>query len=88
MPTGQQSKLLLYLIMSLGLVLGFLYSSQSDPTAAVPALDNRFALSSLKALGSARIDDTVLTSDEFKALKVFGSLPVPTTGGGKDNPFQ
>jgi len=74
--------------MLLGMVLGYIWSSQTDPTANVPALDNRFQLTSLKSLQAAHIDDTLVTSDVFTSLRVFGSLPVPTTADGKSDPFQ
>ena len=80
--------MLLYLIMVFGFVLGYIYSAQSDPTAVVPVLDPRFQLASIKNLQSARIDQTLFTSDQFKALRVFGSLPVQPGSGGKDDPFR
>ena len=78
----------MYLIMLFGFVMGYLYNLQSDPTAAVPVLDNKFQVTSLRSLESARIDATLFTSDQYKALRVFGSLPVQAGSGGKDNPFQ
>jgi hypothetical protein len=88
MATTQQSKLLVYLIMVLGLVLGFLYSTGSDPTAAVPPLEVGFQLSSMQSLQGARIDNSILTQAAFTSLRVFGSLPVEPGSGGKSNPFQ
>lgn len=84
----QQSKLLLYLIILLGLVMGFLYSNQNDPTASVPTLDARLQLSTLAGLKNVKIDDSILTSAAFTSLKVFGQLPVQPSGSGRDNPFQ
>lgn len=84
----QQSKLLLYLIMLLGLVMGYLYSSQSDPAAVVPVLDVRLQLTSLVGLKTANIDTSILTNPAFSSLRVFGQLPVQPSGGGRDNPFQ
>jgi len=88
MTQPQQSKLLIYLIMMLGLVLGYLYSGSSDPTLSVPQLPPDLQLSNLQSLQSARVDDAIVTSEAFKALKIFGSLPVPPAAGGKENPFQ
>jgi len=88
MATTKQSKVLLYVIMLFGFVTGYLYTMQSDPEAAVPVLDNRFQLTSLKSLEGARIDQSVFSSEQYKALRIFGSLPVQAGGGGKDNPFQ
>ncbi len=80
--------MLLYLIILFGFVMGYLYNMASDPTAVVPVLDAKFQLTALKDLQGARIDQTLFTSDQYKALRVFGSLPVQPQSGGKDNPFQ
>jgi hypothetical protein len=88
MAQPQQSKLLLYLIMMLGLVLGYLYVGMDDPALAVPALLPELQVASVQSLQSAKVDDSILSSDGFKSLKVFGSLPVPTDAGGKSDPFQ
>lgn len=88
MPTQKQSPVLLYLIMVFGFVMGYLYNMQFDAVAAVPVLDNRFQVSSLKNLESARIDTSIFSSEQYKALRVFGSLPVVPGTGGKDNPFR
>jgi hypothetical protein len=69
-------------------VMGYLYTMQFDAAAAVPVLDNRFQISSLKNLESARIDTSIFSSEQYKALRVFGSLPVVPGTGGKDNPFR
>lgn len=84
----KQSKLLLYLIMLLGLVMGYFYSNQGDPAAAVPVLDARLQLTSLVGLKNASIDTSILTNPAFSSLRVFGQLPVQPSGGGRDNPFQ
>ena len=85
---ASQSKILLYLIMALGLVLGFLYSSGTDPLASIPAIDPAFQLATVQSLESARIDDSLITDATFTSLRVFGSLPVKPEAGGKTNPFQ
>jgi hypothetical protein len=84
----RQSKILLYLIMLLGLVMGYLYSSQSDPTAVVPVLNARLELTSLAGLKNVNIDTSILTNPAFSSLRIFGQLPVQPSGGGRDNPFQ
>jgi hypothetical protein len=88
MPPLRQSPLVLYLIMILGFVMGFLYNSQTDPAADITPVDSRWQLSSLKGLDTLRVDYSVLQSAQFKALQVFGQLPVVPTGGGKNDPFQ
>jgi hypothetical protein len=84
----KQSPLILYLVMLLGLVLGFLYNSQSDPAASVPAVPANLQLTTLRGLDGLKVDYTVLESDQFEQLRVFGELPVDPDGGGKENPFQ
>ena len=80
--------MLLYLIMLLGFVLGFLYNSQFDPTASVTPVKPTFQLASLKGLDTLKVDYSLLTNPQFKDLKVFGQLPVKVEGGGKTDPFQ
>ena len=88
MATQKQGATLLYVIMVFGFVMGYLYNLQTVPADAVPVLDNRFELTSLKNLQGAKIDQSVFTSEQYKALRVFGSLPVQPGSDGKDNPFQ
>lgn len=88
MVSTQQSKILLYLIMALGLVMGFLYSSGSDPSASIPSLDIRLQTTSLQPLRSVHIDASILQTEAFTSLRVFGSLPVQSAAGGKSDPFR
>lgn len=80
--------MLLYLIMVLGLVLGFLYNSQTDPASEVVPVPANLQLTSLKGLENLRIDYAALQSEAFKTLRVYGELPVRPEAGGKTNPFQ
>ncbi|HTP56813.1 MAG TPA: hypothetical protein VMJ72_00850 [Candidatus Paceibacterota bacterium] len=84
----KQSPVLLYLIILLGFVLGFLYTSQTDPTASVPVVPARDQLTTLQGLANLKIDYSLLTSSQFQQLQVFGELPVQPQGGGKDDPFR
>jgi len=88
MATAQQSKLLLYLIMLLGLVMGFLYTSGSDPAANVPILELELQTAAMQSLRDVRIDESILTTEAFTALRVFGSLPVQPAAGGSTDPFH
>lgn len=88
MPPLKQSPVLLYLIMLLGFVLGFLYNSRLDPSAQVPQIPAAFQLTSLQGLRNLKIDYSVLESDQFQQLRVFGQLPVSVYPGGKTDPFQ
>ncbi len=83
----RESKLLVYLIIALGLVLGFLYGNSLDPAVNTPQLDGKYLPVTLQALRSARIDESLLSSEVFKSLRIFGSLPVVPATGGTTNPF-
>jgi hypothetical protein len=84
----KQSPLLLYLIMVLGLVLGFLYNSQTDPAAEVTPVPIDLQLTTLQSLDGLKIDYALLESEQFRQLRVFGQLPVDPNGGGKEDPFR
>jgi len=84
----RQSPVILYLIMLLGFVVGFLYTSQSDPSASVPAVPAADQLTTLQGLANLKIDYSLLTSSQFQQLQVFGELPVQPQGGGKSDPFR
>jgi len=88
MAPSRQSPIILYLIMVLGFVLGFLYNSQMDPSAAAPALLPKFQITSLKGLDTLRIDYSILEQSQFKELRIFGQLPVQASNGGSSDPFQ
>lgn len=88
MARKQQSSLLIYLIALMGLVLGFLYNSQTDPAADIPPISSRFQLSALRGLEDIRIDFSLLQSDQLQSLRVFGQLPVQVPQGGKADPFR
>ena len=88
MASFKQSPTLLYLIILLGLVLGYLYNSQSDPAASVPAVPAQDQLTTLQPFSNLNIDYSLLTSTQFKQLQVFGELPVQPQTGGRSNPFQ
>jgi len=83
----RQSPVILYLIITLGIVTGFLYQSQLDPSADVPAIDPKFT-TSLRDLENLSIDYGILSDSRISSLRVFGELPVQPSGGGTDNPFR
>ena len=88
MAFDKKSPLILYLIILLGFVLGYVYSSQTDPTANVPPIDAKYQASSIKSLASLKIDFSILTKQQFQDLRVFGDYPVQPGTGGNSNPFQ
>jgi hypothetical protein len=88
MPPTRQSPLILYLIMILGFVAGFLYNGQADPTAVVPPLSPKLQATALKGLETVRVDYSVLAQPQFQELRIFGQLPVQPGVGGKSDPFQ
>lgn len=84
----KQSPVILYLIILLGLVAGYLYNSQVDVTASVPPVPAKDQLTTLQPFANLKIDYSLLTSTQFQQLQVFGELPVPTDAAGKDDPFR
>lgn len=76
------------MVMLLGLLMGFLYSTSNDPAANVPLLDVKYQTTSLQSLRAAKIDEAIINSETFKSLRIFGSLPVIPAAGVKSNPFQ
>ena len=83
----RKSPILLYLIMTLGFVVGFLYNNQLDPTANISPVSPKFQLTSLKGLDALNIDYSILGQPQFQQLKVFGQIPVQPGAGGKTDPF-
>jgi hypothetical protein len=88
MPSFKESPILLYLIVLLGVVLGYLYNSQANPAASVPPVPVKVQLTTLQPLANLKIDYSLLTSTQFQQLQVFGELPVRPQSGGRGNPFQ
>lgn len=88
MPSFKQSPTLLYLIILLGIVVGYLYNSQTDPSASVPPVPAKDQLTSLQPFTNLKIDYSLLTSDQFRQLRIFGELPVQAQAGGKSDPFR
>ena len=85
---NRKSPILLYLIMTLGFVVGFLYNNQADPSANVAPVSPKFQLASLKGLDTLKIDYSILNQPQFQQLRVFGQIPVQPGAGGKTDPFQ
>jgi hypothetical protein len=82
-----QSKLILYLIVLVGLVGGYLYNSGLDRTGAVAPLPSGVTATSLQSLATLKIDYTAIQDAQFDALRIFGEFPVPTDAPGKTNIF-
>jgi hypothetical protein len=78
----------LYLIILLGLVAGYLYQSQIDPSADVPPVELKLQASSMQGLEDLTIDFSILSDPRISSLRVFGELPVRPSGEGTDNPFR
>jgi hypothetical protein len=83
-----QSKLIIYLIVFLGLVGGFLYNSELDPAANVPVVPAGVNSNDLNAFRTLHINYAVIENSAFQELRIFGAFPVPSTAPGKDNPFS
>jgi hypothetical protein len=88
MATVKSSPIILYLIVILGAVLGWLYNNSVDPSADVPAIAVANQMVSLRGLDSLNIDYSLMDTAQFQALRVYGELPVRAEGGGSSNPFQ
>ena len=84
----RQSPVLLYLIIALGVIAGYLYQSQIDPALDVPVLDPKFGLTSIQSFADLTIDFGILTDPRISSLRVFGELPVRPGGAGTDNLFR
>ena len=83
-----QNRLIVGLVIVVGLVGGYLYSSQLDPTAAVPPLPSNVNSQSLAAFKTLHIDFSVLNNPQYQKLRIIGQYPVPSAAPGKSNPFQ
>ena len=88
MANPSQTKLILYLIILMGLVGGFLFNGQSDPSEAVAPQPQDISSADLNAFSSLKVDYTVLQDERFIDLRIFGEFPIPTSAPGKSNPFQ
>lgn len=88
MASAKQSPILLYLIITMGLALGFLYSTQTDPAGDVPPIPPAVQLSGMRGLENLNVDYSLLKSPQTQDLQVYGQIPVPYGTAGKDDPFQ
>jgi len=88
MAGSRQSSLILYLIMVFGFALGWLYVGQSDQSALAPQVPAALQLTTLKQVQNLKIDFSILSDPQFRALRAYGELPVQPGAGGKENPFQ
>lgn len=84
----QQSKLILYLILLLGLVGGYLYDANLDHSAGIASLPSGVTATGLQSLSTLKVNYTVLQNAQFDSLRIFGEFPVPTGAPGKTNIFS
>lgn len=90
MAQTRQSKLILYLIMTVGLVAGYLYGAppQDQPVVPYPAaVREALAKDTLRQFATMSLRYDALDGDRFKALRIFGEYPVTPGAGGKTNIF-
>jgi len=85
--TKPQSSLIIYLIILIGLVGGFLYNSQVSTPVTVPPISQEGA-EIFRILGGLKINYGVLDNVNYRALTVYGELPVVPGPGGKFDPFS
>lgn len=80
-----QSKIMLGFVIFIGFAVGYLYYSQISEvvvdTDAVP-ID-----SSLEYFGNAKLDFSILQDERYKALEVYGEIPVDPGVTGRRNIF-
>jgi|GEM_PF-3184087 len=88
MPIIQENKILLYLIMIAGLILGFLYAGSADLSANVLQLEQRYRTAQLQGLRTARVDDSLVKSQIFQSLRIFGASVIESTQGSTTNLFE
>lgn len=89
-PTGQtnQSKLIFFLVIVLGIAAGYIYYSFiAKGGEAAPALTQSTQGKTLEAFRDMKIDWTILDNSVFKTLQVFGESPVSTQAPGKKDLF-
>lgn len=82
-----QSKLILYLILLVGLVGGYLYNASIDHSADVSLLPAGVSAAGLQALSSLNINYSIIEDAQFGQLRIFGQFPVPASAPGKQNIF-
>ena len=83
-----QNKLIPYLLILVGLVGGYFYSSAIDPTASVPPVPANVATSDLAQKKRLKVNYSILQNETYEDLRIFGPYPVPTFAPGTNNPFQ
>lgn len=79
----RQNKLLLYFIILLGLVGGYIFYSSSVP-GSIEAPKS----SDLDRLKNAKIDFAILNNEKYRSLKIFGEMPVNPGSTGKPDLFS
>ena len=82
------NRLIPYLLILVGLVGGYFYSSSLDPTAGVPLIPSNVAVSDLAQKKRLKVNYSILENEAYEDLRIFGPYPVPTSAPGKSNPFQ
>ena len=88
MASSTSAKLIAYLIVLFGFVMGFVYNNAVDTTVGIEAIPPNFQISSFHGLDKLTIDYSILQNAQFQQLQVFGELPVSVPPGGTSNLFQ
>ncbi|MDP2647897.1 MAG: hypothetical protein Q8P35_01485 [Candidatus Yanofskybacteria bacterium] len=79
----KQNNLILYLIVVLGLVGGYVYHSQFGSSFSMPELPP--AAKEIQDLKNLNVDFGALDDDKYHSLQVYGDLPViPGISGKRD----
>jgi hypothetical protein len=84
----RQSKMLLYLIILVGLVGGYMYYSYSGASeVVVPQVQKAGRKGDLAKFENMKIDFDFLNEQSYKSLQIYGELPVNPGTPGRQNIF-
>jgi len=85
MIQSSNNKLFAGLIVALGLVLGWVYYNQFASTTEIPVPTLATSKDDLTNLKDLKIDFTIFDNAAYKALSIYGQIPVsPGVTGKKD----
>ena len=84
-----RSKLIIYLVIGVGLVFGYLgYSQADDPIAGLLIDQPSIKTEDLDSFKNLKIDFSVLDDERYRELEIYGENPVdPGIVGERKNPF-
>ena len=82
---NNQNKLIPIIVIAVGLVLGYLFYLQSDIETEILINLPEQKTDNIDKLSNLNVDFSIFDDERFKALQIFGELPVsPGITGRKD----